>query len=521
MACAARHAAARLMRPAAGLGGAGTLLLCALSATFLCDTFLFETAKLRAADPAPINETLSTEQIAERLLATTLTVRVLALPATSPGSAPPAAATAEGSKSTVAPGASSSVPESATSAAALRPFVTQRGLGRTRFTPQLAAGLLAKRGTQISVSSGVSLGDGLIVTFLRPPASAQFRLTLPDGEQAQANLIVQDHYSGLCLLKTDTEGLPSLKLATSAPAIGAWLMTAAASGIDRPLVSQGIVGGIERVPRGTQLPPLLQCDLRTTETSCGSPVVDRQGKLVGIVAAVSETPATDGDAQAGWTFVVPAKYIARLLAARLDHELVILQRQRPTLGLTLVPGEEPGSVRVEHIERGGPAAAAGIRAGDWILETDGRKIRSPYQVMSLVQRKQPGERIDFVIVSDDGQAKQLAVTLSSALPETNPTTTATTLVEPRSETRVSNDNRLEITRRGKVAEVGITPRRPETASARDQQKLLLDQLRAFEQAILQLRAQLKQRDEKLTETDQRVDKLNAELEALRSQMPKP
>ncbi|MBL9123972.1 MAG: trypsin-like peptidase domain-containing protein [Planctomycetaceae bacterium] len=527
MPSAARHAAARLVCPrgAAVRGPLARVLLGVCAGLGIAP-------RLAAADDAP-PPAPSIEQIAEQLLTTTVTVRGMARPSlpagaqssVAPSPAAPAATSPDKGAASPSTPADSQQPGGGPAAprAPLTPraFTTQRNLLLPRVNPQIASALIANRGTQISVSSGVSLGDGLIVTFSRLSSAAQYRLTLPDGEQAQATLLVQDLYSGLCLLKTDAQGLPALKLATSTPAIGAWLMTAAAAGIDRPLVSQGIVGGVERVPRGTELPPLLQCDLRTTETSCGSPVVDREGKLVGIVAAVSETPAAEGDAQAGWTFVVPARHIARLLAVRLDQELVVLQRQRPVLGLTLVPGAEPGTVRIEQVERGGSAAAAGIRAGDWVVETDGRKIRSPYQVMSLVQRKQPGERIEFVIMSGDGQARRVEVTLASALPEARPAPAATTLVEPKSETRVSADHRLEFTRRGKIAELGVDLKRQTAPAARDQQQLLLNQLKAFEQAILQLRAQLKQRDEKLTETDQRIEKLNAEIERLRSQMPPP
>lgn len=554
MLCAARHDAAG--DPA--LPCRGNLPRLAWQLSILVALSAASGAALAADDRSSSAEP-TTMQIAERLLTTTVTVRYStptptltpkpaereATPQQSGAQATPSGnsrspasglapfpkvglaprssrpAGAE-TKPPAAPPATDQSPAAASIDDKQQPATPPPQIGGLRLTPGMVGRLRFGITPQISVCSGVSLGNGLVVTFARATPATQFRVTLADGEQARASLVVQDQYSGLCLLQTDAQGLPTLEFATAPPAIGAWLMTAAASGIDQPLISQGLVGGVDRVPRGTQLPPLLQCDLRTTETSCGSPVVDRQGRLVGIVAAVSDSPENEGDAQAGWTFVVPARYIARLLAARLDHEVVTLQRQRPSLGLTLVPGEEPGTVRVERVDRGGPAEAAGIRAGDWILETDGRKIRSPYQVMSLVQRRQPGEKIAFVIVAGDGQARQLTVTLASALPDANPNPSNAKLIEPRAGARVSEDNRIEVMRRGKIAELGVDLKpRPAPVAAGNPDQRQLEQLAAFEQAILQLRAQLKQRDEKLTETDQRIERLKAEIELLKGKQPQP
>src|SRR5262245_58369319 len=72
----------------------------------------------------------------------------------------------------------------------------------------------------VTVASGVSLGKGLVVTFVVAPADAQFRLTLPGGEQAEARLQVVDEHSGLTLLWTDDASPPGLDLADGLPAIG-------------------------------------------------------------------------------------------------------------------------------------------------------------------------------------------------------------------------------------------------------------------------------------------------------------
>ncbi|HEV3415664.1 MAG TPA: serine protease, partial [Pirellulales bacterium] len=202
---------------------------------------------------------------------------------------------------------------------------------------------------EVVVASGVSLGNGHLVTLAgdRDPRVARFRITLPTGEQAEAKLRVWDHYSGLLLLKIDTGELPGLELAKDLPKIGATVLTAAAAGIERPAVSAGVLGGADRTLPVVDLPPLLQCDVRTTETSSGAAVVDRDGHLIGIIAAIT----VPGE-RPGWSYAVPAFHVERLLGAEKDGQLIELKRRRPAVGFTLGPAETEGTVQVERVEDG-------------------------------------------------------------------------------------------------------------------------------------------------------------------------
>ena len=136
------------------------------------------------------------------------------------------------------------------------------------------------------------------------------RVTFPGGEQALAQTLVVDEFSSLVLLELDRKTMPKLELADGLPKVGSALLTGAAAGIENPVVSLGILGGVDRALPGSGLPPLLQCDVRTTESSSGAAVVDAQGRLVGVIAATSVA----GDS-GGWTYAVPASHIRRLIRA--------------------------------------------------------------------------------------------------------------------------------------------------------------------------------------------------------------
>src|SRR5260221_13770767 len=111
-------------------------------------------------------------------------------------------------------------------------------LTATTVTERTPVGTAAPSPDEVVVCSGISLGNGRLVTFVgeRDATAARFRVTLPTGDQAETKLRVWDRYSGLVLLKTDAAELPGLELAKELPKIGATVLTAAAAGIERPAV---------------------------------------------------------------------------------------------------------------------------------------------------------------------------------------------------------------------------------------------------------------------------------------------
>src|SRR6185295_8660247 len=270
----------------------------------------------------------------------------------------------------------------------------------------------------VTVCSGVSVAPGQIVTFASSNTTptlvnSRVRVTLPDGEQSQAHLRVVDNYSGLSLLDIEERSLPVLEIAKDRPKVGSRIMSAAAGGIEGPTVSTGIVAGLNRSIGAAILLPLIQCDIRTAETSGGAAIVDKDAKLVGILAV---TPAP-GDA-GGWAYAVTAQHVKRLIDARQNDKLLVLERRPATLGLTMGPSAKEDSVSVEQVEPGGPAERAGIKQGDIVLEAEGAKVRSAYQVVGMVLNRQAGEKFNLVVQRGNDQ-KAVEMTLGSSLTRGN------------------------------------------------------------------------------------------------------
>lgn len=267
---------------------------------------------------------------------------------------------------------------------------------------------------RISIYSGVLLAERLVVTHVDAAVRARFRLTLPGGDRVEARLAVLDEYSGLALLEAEGEKLPSLPLADETPKAGAWILSAAGWGAESPAVSLGVVGSQERMLPGGRFPPVLQCDLQTTSTSRGAGVVNQQGQLVGVVVAVENM-----EGRRGWTYAVPVSHVRRLLRAREERKtlasVVVLKRRRPVVGMTLTGArDDVERVLVERVAPAGPAAEAGLRAGDRIIAADGLNIRSVYEAQRLVLQKQPGDKL-ALLIQREGAEQTLEVVLGGGV----------------------------------------------------------------------------------------------------------
>jgi serine protease Do len=72
-------------------------------------------------------------------------------------------------------------------------------------------------------------------------------------------------------------------------------------------------------------------------------------------------------------------------------------------------GDAPGGVRIEEVDQDGPAAKAGLREGDIVIDVDGERVRSARQFSRLIQETPAGRSVALRIVRD-GQRQSISVT---------------------------------------------------------------------------------------------------------------
>jgi S1-C subfamily serine protease len=390
---------------------------------------------------------------------------------------------------------------------------------------------------KVTVFTGVSIGDGIVVTPLFTPDDMRIRITMPGGGQAEATPRVLDEHSGLALLEIDAKQAPNLALAEDPPKVGAWVLSGAGWGVEKAVVSLGIVSGIDRSLPGANYPPLLQCDLRTASTSSGAAVVNNRGELLGVVIATQP----DQEGRRGWTYAVPVRHVQRLLRALADRKeaasssdtenddrasrdgVVVLKPRRPVVGMVLGAVGD-GDVVVKRVTGSGPAEKAGIRQGDEILAADGIEIRSVYQAVRPLLYKQPGDVMEFLVRNPQGEIRSVKVVLGGGvLLPSAPSVKLANLIEPK--VIVSGQTAPDVTHRGaEIAEVAVSgdddaggnnPQNADGSSGGETIAALQQKIRLQEKALDRYRSAIAAQQAQIAEALQ--DRLKTEEELLQLQ----
>ncbi len=377
---------------------------------------------------------------------------------------------------------------------------------------------------RVTVYTGILLGHGHVVTSVAIGVNHAIRVTLPGGAQAAGHVRAVDEYAGLTLLEIDNHDLPGIPMASAPLAPGAWVVSGAGWGAEKPVISFGILSGTEVAVPQTTLPPLLRCDMRIAQTSSGAAVTNRAGELVGIVVLTDRSRK-----HGGWTYAVPASHIERLLraldasgksASGNDASILVLKRRRPVVGMVLDGDGE--TVVVSRVQEHSPASQAGIQVGDTVVATDDVKIRSVYQALRPVLRKQPGDEVTFLI---ERAGRQFPVTVvlggGILLPATR-TDGATMLVQPRIDVEGLPRGGLRARSTvGEVREFGAGPSSPDaptaTAQATDQEriKLLEKALARYQDVIAHLSKQLEKSEAERKQSAARLESFEQQLRELK------
>jgi membrane-associated protease RseP (regulator of RpoE activity) len=201
-----------------------------------------------------------------------------------------------------------------------------------------------------------------------------------------------------------------------------------------------------------------------------------------------------------------------------------LERRRPVVGLTIGPGAKDGVVIIERVEPAGPADKAGLAVGDQIVEADGHKIRSAYQAISSILKKQPGDKFSLTVLKDN-QPTVCEMTLggSATTPGSAPNADgakepAGYHIGPQLKVTARDGGPSEVRNGSGVQEVAVDANRPVRKVTNDEQEMLRIQVSAFAKVIEKLQSELKNRDQSQAEQQQQIETLKREVERLEKQL---
>jgi len=253
-----------------------------------------------------------------------------------------------------------------------------------------------------SLGSGFIIDkDGIVVTNNHVIKGAEDIIVRVNGSmEYKAEVIGSDPYSDLAVLKIQTEEkFPFVKFGNSDKArVGDWVIA-----IGNPFglggtVTSGIISARNRDINLTRYDDFIQTDASINVGNSGGPLFDLDGKVIGINTAILGQSGSIGIG-----FAIPSNSASKII----DQLIEFGETKRGWLGVRiqvvtqeiadLEKLEKMEGALVASVSESSPAKKAGIKAGDIILEFDGKKVATMRTLPKLVAETEVGKRVTVKI----------------------------------------------------------------------------------------------------------------------------
>ncbi len=295
---------------------------------------------------------------------------------------------------------------------------------------------------------GQALGSGFVIdkaghiltNFHVVDGAKEVFINFSGNDRYKAKIVGSDPSTDLAVLQIDAQSraLSPLPLGNSdAIQVGAPVVAIGNPfGLDRT-VTAGIVSALQRevrAPNGFTIDKVIQTDAAINPGNSGGPLLDADGKVIGINSQI-ETGGS-GNGNVGIGFAVPINTVREVASeimktGKAEHAYlgVSMQTIDETLAKTArLPAQQ--GVILTRVLQGTPAAEAGLKGGtrsvvvegttytvggDVITKADGRQLESADELRDLVTSKDPGDKLSLE-VHREGSTETVTVTLGSQPP---------------------------------------------------------------------------------------------------------
>ncbi|WP_217914800.1 S1C family serine protease [Miltoncostaea marina] len=244
-------------------------------------------------------------------------------------------------------------------------------------------------------------GQGHILTAAHVVDGAdEVTVRFSDGTSRAATVLGTDDATDVAVLRIDPAGLElhPLELGSSAALeVGDELVVIGSPFGYEASLSTGVVSGLDRTieaANGFTIAHAIQTDAALNPGNSGGPVLDAAGRVVGISDQIATGQARQS---AGVGFAVPIDVVAGDLdALKAGREV-----RHAYLGISTSDSSDPAGALIGDVAGGGPAADAGLRAGDVVTAVDGRPITGSAALVAAIADAHPGDRIALRVTRGD------------------------------------------------------------------------------------------------------------------------
>ncbi len=248
------------------------------------------------------------------------------------------------------------------------------------------------------LASGLIISsDGLVMTTAHVVEAAHgITVKLADRSEFKATVLGVDPLSDLAVLKIDANDLPTVPMGDpSRSNVGDWVLAIGSPFGFESTVTAGIISAKHRVlPEGRYV-PFIQTDVAVNPGNSGGPLLNVKGEVIGIN---SQIYSRSGGYQ-GLSFAVPID-----IALRIKDQLVRDGRvYRGRLGVSVQDVDQAladsfglqsaTGALITTVQKDGPAAIAGVRAGDIIVRLNDRPLESSADLPAIMAELKPDTRI--------------------------------------------------------------------------------------------------------------------------------
>jgi S1-C subfamily serine protease len=276
-----------------------------------------------------------------------------------------------------------------------------RKSGGGLFSWPLDGGVFRRRPQDAPVTGVVVDRDGSILTTYENVSGAveSIEVVLPDGRAVAAQVKGFDAVADLALLEApEAAGLEPIRAAPApAPAVGTSVVAVGiAPGGGGLTLNPGIVSALDRV-KGWGI----QHDARLNFGNVGGPLLDLEGRLVGLTTHVS---IGDDAKSPGQNSGVGMAVLWPRVGESLPHLKAGGAKKNPWLGIR-GSSENQDGVHIVNVIEGEPAEKAGLKAGDVIVELDGVKLATIQELRDLIERRRVGDEVRLTVRRGDEEVE--------------------------------------------------------------------------------------------------------------------